>query len=126
MNITVKTRNLELTPDIRAYAEEKAAAVRKVLGNHSDGDIACDIILSRDDKHASGLIYRADYSAFAGAEKVHAVGHGESITAAIDIAKDELVQRASKDKSRGLSLMRRGGARVKSWLRWGASDTQTE
>lgn len=122
MNITIKTHNIELTPEIRAYAEEKAAAVRKVLGHHDENDIACDIILSRDDKHATGIVYRADYSAFAGSEKVHAVGHGASINAAIDIAKDELVQRASKDKSRGLSLMKRGGARVKSWLRWESSE----
>jgi ribosomal subunit interface protein len=119
MNITFKTHNLELTPDIRSYAEEKASAVRKVLGHHEDSDIDCDVVLSRDDKHATGLIYRADISAFAGKEKVHAVGHGMSITAAIDLAKDELLRRATHDKTKRLTLLRRGRAKVKEWMRFG-------
>ena len=72
MNISFKTHNLDLTDDVRTYAEDKAGAVRKVLGHHAEEDIACEILLSRDDKHASGLIYRADISALAGGEKVHA------------------------------------------------------
>jgi len=117
MNISIKTHNLDLTPNIRTYAEEKARAVRKVLGNHNESDISCDILLSHDDKHATGLVYRADYSIFAGGERLHAVGHGASINAAIDIAKDELVRRTSREKNRALALLKRGGARIKSWLR---------
>lgn len=119
MNITFKTHNLELTPEIRSYAEEKASAVRKVLGHYDENDIDCDIVLSRDDKHATGLVYRADISAIAGGEKIHAVGHGESVTAAIDLAKDDLVRRAAHDKSKRLTLLRRGRAKVKEWLRFG-------
>jgi ribosomal subunit interface protein len=122
MNISFKTHNLELTGELRTYAEEKAAAVRKVLGHHDDADISCEILLSKDDKHATGLVYRADLSAFAGAEKVHAVGHGESIKAAIDLAKDELIRRASHDKSKRITLIRRGRAKVKEWLKFGATE----
>ncbi len=119
MNISFKTHNLDLTDDVRTYAEEKAGAVRKVLGHHAEEDIACEILLSRDDKHASGLIYRADISALAGGEKVHAVGHGESIKAAIDLAKDELIRRAAGEKEKRMTLIRKGRAKVKEWLRFG-------
>lgn len=122
MNISFKTHNLELTGELRTYAEEKASAVRKVLGHHAEDDISCEIVLSKDDKHATGLVFRADISAYAGAEKVHAVGHGESIKAAIDIAKDELVRRASHDKSKRITLIRRGRAKVKEWLRFGVAE----
>lgn len=122
MNISFKTQNVELTPDIRAYAEEKASAVQKVLGHHAEADIACEIVLSRDEKHATGLVYRADISAYAGAEKVHAVGHGESLKAAIDLAKDELVRRATSDKEKRMTLIRKGRAKVKEWLRFGRGE----
>lgn len=120
MNISFKTNNVELTPELRTYAEEKAGAVRRLLGHYDDTDISCEIILSRDDKHATGMVFRADLTAMAGSEKVHAVGHGESIQAAIDVAKDDLMRRAQRDKTKHQTLLRRGHAKVKEWLRWGS------
>jgi ribosomal subunit interface protein len=122
MNISFKTHNLELDPEIRIYAEEKASAVRKVLAHFDDADISCEVVLARDDKHASGLVYRADITAYAGAEKVHAVGHGESLKAAIDIAKDDVVRRATHEKDKRITLVRRGRAKVKEWLRFGRGE----
>lgn len=122
MNISFKTHNVELDADTRAYAEEKASAVRKVLGHYDENDISCEIVLARDDKHATGLVFRADITAYAGSEKVHAVGHGESIKAAIDIAKDDLVRRVVHEKDKRITLVRRGRAKIKEWLRFGRGE----
>lgn len=122
MNISFKTHNVELDADTRAYAEEKASAVRKVLAHFDDADISCEVVLAKDDKHTSGLVYRADITAYAGSEKVHAVGHGESLKAAIDIAKDDLVRRATHEKDKRITLVRRGRAKVKEWLRFGRGE----
>lgn len=119
MHITYKTHNIDLTDELRSYAEDKVSAIRKLFAHHREEDIACEVVLARDEKHASGLVFRADFTAYAGVEKVHAVGHGESPKAAMDLAKDELVRRANREKTKHQTLLRRGRAKVKEWLRFG-------
>jgi len=44
---------------------------------------------------------------------------GRSVNAAIDIAKDEMLQQLRKSKGRHLALARRVGVRIKKWTRLG-------
>ena len=52
-------------------------------------------------------------------ERWVAEASGESVNAAIDIAKDEILQQLRKSKKRDTSLMRSMGARLKRWARRG-------
>ena len=119
MNVTYKAENLELTPDVRAYAEEKLEAVQKLLSNYAPENVACDVALVKDDAHQSGNIYRADVTVHAGSEHVHAVGHGESLMAALDEVKDELARRIRREKDKEETMFRKGGAMLKRMMKWG-------
>ena len=117
MNIAYKTLAFTLTPEIQNYTEEKLASVRKLLAHHDDKNISCDVTLSHDAKHHSGMVYRADFTVFAGPERVHGVGHGMSMHAALDDAKDETLRRMREGKQVHVRLMRRGGAMIKKLLK---------
>ncbi len=118
MNINFKATTIELTDEIRTYAEEKTISVTKLLKNVDAGNISADVSLEKKQEQNSGNVFRADITIHAGAERVHAVGHGESIMAAIDIARDDLVSRMGREKKRRLDALRRGGAKVKKLLRF--------
>lgn len=119
MNIAYKTDNVTLTDEVQNYAEEKLAAIHKLLSHHDEADIECDVALARDDKHHTGMIYRADFTVLAGKERMHGVGHGESMNAALDMAKDELANRLRRDKKAHVRFLRKSGAMLKSLVRFG-------
>lgn len=119
MLINFKTKNYELDADIKMYAEEKVHALEKFVQN-AQAETHFDIELSQDTTQQSGDIYRTDIVVQSGAVDMHAVGHGESMQAAIDIARDELAQRLSRAADRERSLFRKGARAIKRMLRWGS------
>ena len=118
MQINFKAPTLELTEDVREYVEEKVEMVTKLLKEVDEENLRADVELSRKQKQNSGVIFRADITIYAGSERTHAVGHGESIQSAIDESKDELTRRLSRGKTRKLDSLRRGGAKIKNALRF--------
>lgn len=118
MNITYRTVNVTLTPDIEAYTEEKLSLLEKFL----NADATCEAVLTHDERHATGIVYRVDFTIFSGKDRTHAVGHGETLFAALDIAKDELADRIRRDKKMHVRLMRKGGAMLKHMMRFGRSE----
>jgi ribosomal subunit interface protein len=119
MQVSYKTNNINLTPDVRSYAEDKLEAVQKLLTNHAEENVSCDVVLGKSEKQTHGDIYRADVTVHAGSERVHAVGHGESLMAALDEAKDDITRRMRREKTKQETMLRRGGAALKKMLRWG-------
>ena len=119
MNISYKTDNVVLANDVESYTEEKLAAVRKLFAHYADEDISCEVHLAKDEKHQSGSIYRADFTILAGSERVHGVGHGETMQAALDAAKDEIMGRTRREKKMHRSFLRKSGEALKNMMRWG-------
>ena len=118
MHIDFKAPTLELTDDVRTYAEEKVAALEKLLQHVDEESKRVEIELAKTVQQQSGDIFRADFTIHAGGERTHAVGHGETILAAIDEAKDELARRLRRSQTKRLDLVRRGGAKIKKMLRF--------
>lgn len=119
MNIQYKTNGVILADDVRALVAEKLAAVEKLLVHHDPANISCEVLLTHDTKHQSGAVYRTDLTVFAGGERTHAVGHGESLQASVDMAKDELQNRLRHAKGKHATLLRKGSQVIKKMMRWG-------
>ena len=118
MHIDYKAPTVALTPDVQAYVEEKLQSVKKLLQHVDEGNIQVEVELSKDTKHASGEVYRADITVHAASERTHAVGHGESLNAAVDEAKDELMRRLRREKGKKRDLFIRGAVKIKKRLRF--------
>ena len=117
-HIDFKALTIDLTDEVRAYATEKVKMLGKLLSGIDEENVRYDVELSKRTSQQTGDIYRADITVFAGSEKSHAVGHGESIFAAIDKAKDDLTRRLRRDKTKRLDFLREGGAKLKKILRF--------
>jgi len=118
MQVSFKAQTVELTDEVRSYAEAKVAMLTKLLQNVEQENIQAEVALEKKQKQQSGDIYRADITIHAGPDRTHAVGHGESIMASIDKAKDDLALRLSKVKNKKRSSFREGSAKIKKMLRF--------
>ena len=118
MNINFKTKGVEINNDVKAYAEEKVQSLVKFLGKDAD-NARFDIEFSDDPKHVSGDVFRVDIVAIAGKVDKHAVGHGSTMTAAIDDARDDLARRLSRAKDKDRNMLRKGSRIIKDMLRFG-------
>jgi len=111
MNINFKATTIKLTDEVRAYAQDKVKMVTKLLQNVDEENIRTEVELERKQNQQSGKIFRSDITIYVGGNKTHSVGHGESILAAIDEAKD-------RDKGKKQNMFRRGASRIKKMLRF--------
>lgn len=118
MQINYKAPTIDLTDEVREYTEEKLVAVEKLLGGIDTNNVQVDVELARRENQQSGDIFRADLTVHAASDRIHAVGHGETLYAALDEAKDELTRRMQRTKTRRLDSVRKGGAKIKNMLRF--------
>lgn len=108
MNIAIKATNLDLTPAIKAYAEEKVGALDKFIDA-----IEGKVELERSRKHQSGLVFRAEVSLIVGGKIMFADAAAEDMYAAIDLVIPKIKEQISKFKDKKETLMKRGARSAK-------------
>lgn len=118
MQITIKTTDFNLTPDINDYAQKKVLDVEKFLGEATTNTIA-DVELARTTRHhRQGPVFYAEVNLESDGTLYRATAEGETMFEAIDEMRDEIMREVRKDKEKQQTMVRRGAARVKEWLRW--------
>lgn len=115
MHISLKTTNYSITDDIQAYLDERLASLEKITTDNA----LCEVELSKVPSHAHGAVWCAEINVTMDGRVYRAVNTEESMNAAIDKVKDEIATQVKKDKSKNTSLLRRSGAKMKEWLRFG-------
>lgn len=91
MNIlSVKGTNMELTPAIKAYLEDKLAAIDAIVGDFEPvADV--DIDVGKESLHHNkGPYYYAEFTMHVPNEVLRARETAEDLYEAIDIARDQL------------------------------------
>ena len=119
MDIKIKTTDYQMTPEVSDYLNEKIATLEKHVS--PDGPPArCEIEVGRSvGHHREGEVWRAEMQIIRGAERLRAESTGESVNAAIDAAKDEILRQLRHVKGKRFATMRRAGKKVKDWMRFG-------
>ena len=100
MEIHIKATNLDLTPSIREYTEEKIGSLGKFLGRFGkESEIEIFVEIARTTKHhKSGEVFRAE-ATFSLRKKVfRAEDLSEDIRLAIDEVRNKLQQEIKKYK----------------------------
>lgn len=122
LNISFKATQFEITPAIRAYAEEKVRMIERLL-DERDADARAEVELEQTTRHhQSGDIFRAEINLRTARVNLRTEAEEGDLYAAIDIAKDELVEELRRLKEKKSSMMRRGGRMFKGMMQkmgWG-------
>jgi len=120
MDLRIKTSDYDMPREVADYLDDKIDSIQKLLA--SDADTArCEVELGRAHGNAQqGDIWRAEIIVHREGQRYVASATGESVNAAIDIAKDEILQQLRKQKGRSFALAKRMGARIKRFARFGS------
>ena len=121
MDIRIKTTDYEITPEVSAYLDERIAALEKFLTG--DPEITrCEVERGRAagrPRHGANIWFAEISVIQPGMTRVHARNNAQSINAAIDDVKEEVERQLRSEKKLHIRLMRKTGAAVKSWMRFG-------
>jgi len=105
--------------EVADYLDQRIAAVEKLLSDDA-ATARCEVEVGRAAGHSQqGDVWRAEFIVIREGERSVAVATGESVNAAIDLAKDEILQQLRKNKGRNQTLAKRLGGRFKKWTRLG-------
>jgi len=118
MNIQFKAKGVDITSAVQAYAQEKIESLYKFLDT-TYSEPRFEVEFSQDAPKKHGEIYRVDIVVTSGKTDMHAVGHGESYQAALDMAKDDLARRLTRAKTKERNILRKGSRMIKKMLRMG-------
>lgn len=117
MEIRIKASDYEMTPEVSAYLDEKIATLERLV---HDAAARCEVEIGRAVGHSEhGDVWKAEIVITNFGERLYVIAQEESVNAAIDIAKDEMLQQLRKSKGKHATLLRRFGARLKNWTRFG-------
>ena len=114
LNYNIKGTGIEVSSELRSYAEKKLRHAEKFLQNDPSSRVAIEL------EHQSmrhGDRNRAEFSVSASGEVYRAERWGESMHSAIDLAVGELISELGRNKKKRLHKLRRGAQMVKDYLR---------
>lgn len=93
-------KNLELTPSIKAFVEQKMGTIAKLFKS-GDDLIEARVEIGRPSKHHhKGLVYYAEINLKIGGELLRATVEHVDLRTAIDFARNEIESQVKKFKSK--------------------------
>jgi len=117
MKINEKGVNMEITAEIKDYLYKKLAHLEKFL-NPADDSVLCEVELGKiSNHHNKGDVYKTEINLHIAGKNLRAVSEMDDLFASIDIAKDDMVRDLQTNKDRKVSMMRRGGAKIKNLIK---------
>lgn len=117
MNINIKGTNITVTEAIADYITKRCESFSKFF-DPADTAIMCDVEVGKTtNHHKQGEIFRAEIHIVAKDRNLYASSEKEDLYAAIDDVRDEIVSELSSLKDRKVTLVRKGGAKIKAMLK---------
>jgi len=121
MRVTIRQKNLIITPPLRVYIESKLLKpIRRLFGKISSSELPIlDLEFSRTTLHHNkGKVYKAGATLTIGGRLFRAEVDDEDIRTCCDLLEEELEREILKYKGRRVSLERKGNRRAKKDLRF--------
>jgi ribosomal subunit interface protein len=125
MNINIKTQNTSLTPAIGDYINKRMNSVGKFLMDKgASANFFVQIAKTTEHHRAGNNLFSTEVNISAGEKHVRAEAFDADLYASIDKVRDELVRELTSQKDKKLTLLRRGGQRIKNLLRGFGGENQ--
>ena len=116
MNINIQTTAITLTPDISSYTEKRMEAVKQYFKYDSTAHSTLELGKTTS-HHKHGDIFRAEIHITAKDKDLYASAEESDLYRAIDMIRDEILREIRTSKSKKISLVRRGGAKIKDMIK---------
>jgi len=92
MSINIKTKNLEITPSLKNYLDEKISSISQLVKKWEEkGAVKINFEVARITKHHhKGDVFYAEVNLFIEGTNIRAESLDDNIRKAIDLVKDKL------------------------------------
>ena len=123
MEIRIKTTGYEITPEVSAYLDDKIASLEKMMGEDARS-VRCEVEVGRDaggSRHGANMWFAEIHVISPGLARVYARNNAQSVNAAIDDVKEEVERQLLRERKLHIRVLRKTGAAVKSWMRFGSN-----
>lgn len=120
MRVTIRQKNLEITPALNVYLETKLLKpLRRLLKSSLDKELPIlELEFGRNTRHHhKGKVYHAEANLSLGGKLLRAEVDGEDIRAACDLLEEELERQILTYKDKTRALHKRGARRAKKDIR---------
>lgn len=117
MKTNLKGTGLTISSEVSNYLDKRLEGIEKFLPVDGGG-LVVDVELGKTtNHHNAGEIFRAEINIHIGGRSFRAVSEREDLLAAIDEMKDEITRELSSHKEKRISLVRRGGQKLKEMIK---------
>lgn len=122
INVNFKTKNIEVTEDIKQYTAKRISKLEQFVDDDDTSAIA-DVELEKETDQRSGEIYRAEINLKIAGEFLRAEAQTADLREAIDVAQEEMIREVKKAKGKRRTLLRNGARKMKKMIRgWYTND----
>jgi ribosomal subunit interface protein len=103
MQLTIKTRDLDLTPALKEWIDEKIGSLDKFMTRFEEqGDVLCEVEVSRASKHHhKGDVFYAEAQIMLPGRRIRATHQDFDARVALDKVRDTLHREILKYKEAG-------------------------
>lgn len=117
MKTQIKATNISLTPAISDYVSKRLETLSRFVDSVNP-DTVCHAEVSKTTvHHKHGDVFRAEIRMVAPSGEMYVQAERADLYAAVDAVRDEAFNKLSSGKDRRLSLIKRGGAKIKNMIR---------
>lgn len=118
MKHNIKTLDMQLTKAISDYLEKRIAHLDKFVDSDIRESLMCYVELGKTTKHhKKGDLFKMELTINTGGKSFRAEAEESDLYASIDVATDEMSEELKSFKDKKKSLLKRGGAKIKDFLR---------
>jgi ribosomal subunit interface protein len=118
MKHNIKTLDMVLTPAITSYLEKRIAHLDKFVNDGIAETVMCYVELGKTTKHhKKGDFFKTELTIHVGGKSFRAEAEESDLYASIDVAADEMMEELKSFKDKKVSLIRRGGSKLKSFIK---------
>lgn len=118
MKNNVKAVNISMTPAISDYLEKKLAHLDKFVSPEHKEEVMCYVDLGKTtNHHKNGDLFKCEFTVHVGGKSFRATSEKDDLYAAIDTVNYEMAEELRSFKAKSTSMVKRGGAKLKSLLR---------
>ena len=115
--VQIKATMLTLTPEIEEYINKKVAILEKhILPLDNDALVNIEVAHTSN-HHQHGNFYKAEIRLRAKGKEYYAISEKSDLYSALDDVKDEMVRELTSSKDKEMTLLRKGGAKIKAIIK---------
>lgn len=117
MRNTVKVTGIELTQAISDYLDKKVTSLDKLIDKEDTSVLARIELGKTTNHHHQGDLFRTEINLHIAGSDFRVESEMDNLYSSIDVARDQMYQELQSYKRKKVSLLRRGGAKIKSALK---------